>query len=53
VLREALCVRDPEALFGPAKETWEVRDGEFVVIPAKQRVVAPRESLVEPVPVPL
>src|SRR5436190_1986039 len=31
VLREALCVVDPEALFGPARESWEYVDGELVV----------------------
>ena len=31
VLREALCLPDPEAIFGPARETMEYRDGELVV----------------------
>jgi ATP-dependent Lon protease len=31
VLREALCIQDPDALFGPARETWEYIDGELVV----------------------
>jgi ATP-dependent Lon protease len=31
VLREALAVSDPEAMFGPARETWEYVDGELVV----------------------
>jgi ATP-dependent Lon protease len=34
VLREALCLPSPEALFGPAKETWEYVGGELVVTPA-------------------
>jgi ATP-dependent Lon protease len=31
VLREALCLSDPDALFGPARESWEYIDGELVV----------------------
>ncbi|MEO6418596.1 MAG: endopeptidase La, partial [Polyangiaceae bacterium] len=31
VLREALVLPDPEAVFGPARETMEYRDGELVV----------------------
>jgi ATP-dependent Lon protease len=31
VLREALCISDPDALFGPPRETWEYIDGELVV----------------------
>jgi len=31
VLREALCLSDPNALFGPPRETMEYRDGELVV----------------------
>src|SRR5688572_19681554 len=31
VLREALCIQDAEALFGPARESWEYIDGELVV----------------------
>ncbi|MCL2778760.1 MAG: endopeptidase La [Polyangiaceae bacterium] len=31
VLREALCLVDAEALFGPARESWEYVDGELVV----------------------
>ncbi|MBX3191576.1 MAG: endopeptidase La [Labilithrix sp.] len=31
VLREALCLSDPDALFGPPRETWEYVDGELVV----------------------
>jgi ATP-dependent Lon protease len=34
VLREALCLPTPEALFGPMKERWEYQDGELVVLPA-------------------
>jgi ATP-dependent Lon protease len=30
VLREALCLPDPDALFGPPRETMEYRDGELV-----------------------
>jgi len=35
VLREALCLPAPEALFGPRRERWEYREGELVVIPAE------------------
>jgi ATP-dependent Lon protease len=31
VLREALCLSDPDALFGPPRESWEYVDGELVV----------------------
>ncbi len=37
VLREALCLPVPEALFGPRRERWEYREGELVVIPAEVR----------------
>jgi ATP-dependent Lon protease len=33
VLREALCLPVPDALFGPPKERWEYREGELVVVP--------------------
>jgi ATP-dependent Lon protease len=33
VLREALCLPAPEALFGPPRERWEYREGELVVLP--------------------
>src|SRR5204863_5777407 len=29
VLREALCLSDPDALFGPPRESWEYVDGEL------------------------
>jgi ATP-dependent Lon protease len=35
VLREALCLPVPEALFGPARESWEYKDGELVIRPGK------------------
>ncbi|MBX3197403.1 MAG: endopeptidase La [Labilithrix sp.] len=31
VLREALCLSDSDALFGPPRESWEYVDGELVV----------------------
>jgi ATP-dependent Lon protease len=31
VLREALCLPDPDAVFGPPRESWEYIDGELVV----------------------
>jgi len=37
VLREALVLPMPDALFGLPKERWEYRDGELVVIPAEPR----------------
>jgi ATP-dependent Lon protease len=37
VLREALCLQDPDALFGPPRETWEYIDGELVVRGQAQR----------------
>ena len=40
VLREALCLPNPEAMFGPQKERWEYRDGELVVIPGETVVPA-------------
>ena len=33
VLREALCLPAPDALFGPPRDRWEYRDGELVTIP--------------------
>jgi ATP-dependent Lon protease len=33
VLREALALTSPDAMFGPARERWEYREGELVVIP--------------------
>ncbi|AKV01994.1 ATP-dependent protease La [Labilithrix luteola] len=44
VLREALCLSDPDALFGPARETWEYIDGELVV----RRPGAKRDGAAEP-----
>ncbi|HEY3818908.1 MAG TPA: endopeptidase La [Polyangiaceae bacterium] len=40
VLREALCLPNPEAMFGLPKERWEYRDGELVVIPGETAVPA-------------
>jgi ATP-dependent Lon protease len=37
VLREALCLPNPEKMFGPSRERWEYREGELVVIPAETR----------------
>ena len=31
VLREALCLSDPNALFGPPRESWEYEGGELVI----------------------
>jgi ATP-dependent Lon protease len=39
VLREALCLPTPDALFGPPRERWEYREGELVTIPALASVV--------------
>jgi ATP-dependent Lon protease len=57
VLREALCVTDPDTLFGPARESWEYVDGELVVKHAG-KVVPPGTATAsigtgsEPAPVP-
>jgi ATP-dependent Lon protease len=51
VLREALCLSDPEALFGPARESWEYIDGELVVKGAAP-AVSPALGGGEPVPAP-
>src|ERR1700733_2386673 len=40
VLREALCLPNPDAMFGPPKERWEYRDGELVVLPGHSAVAA-------------
>jgi ATP-dependent Lon protease len=46
VLREALCLPTPEALFGAPKERWEYREGELVVIPAEEKAVAAAPAVV-------
>jgi ATP-dependent Lon protease len=60
VLREALALPVPEALFGPPKERWEYRDGELVIIPgtlaavpadvARVEAGAPKPGAPEPAP---
>jgi ATP-dependent Lon protease len=50
VLREALCLSDPNQLFGPPRDTMEYRDGELVVGSAP--VVPPVAGTPEPAPVP-
>ena len=60
VLREALCLSDSDALFGPPRESWEYVDGELVVKnggkPAKAddapMVIPPSEAASSVVPVP-
>ncbi len=59
VLREALCIQDADALFGPPRESWEYIDGELVVKnsgkrPATDDVPAslPTPNVATPVPVP-
>jgi ATP-dependent Lon protease len=54
VLREALCLPDPNQLFGPPRETMEYRDGElFVSSPAlSAEVTTPAGSGPEPAPAP-
>ena len=42
VLREALCLPDPDALFGPRRALMEYRDGELYV---RRRAVARRRLL--------
>jgi ATP-dependent Lon protease len=45
VLREALCLPSPDALFGPRRERWEYRDGELVVLPGEARPRLDAEAL--------
>jgi ATP-dependent Lon protease len=56
VLREALCMADPNQLFGPPRETMESRDGELVVATPAPVPGAPAAggggSTPEPAPVP-
>jgi ATP-dependent Lon protease len=55
VLREALCLSDPNQLFGPPRDTMEYRDGELIVGPAGGTPPAgtpPAGSAPEPAPVP-
>ncbi|MBX3221567.1 MAG: endopeptidase La [Labilithrix sp.] len=40
VLREALCLSDSDALFGPPRESWEYVDGELVVKHGGSRAAA-------------
>jgi ATP-dependent Lon protease len=44
VLREALCLPSPDALFGPRRERWEYRGGELVVLPGEARPRADGEN---------
>ncbi len=45
VLREALALPDPDAVFGPPRESWEYIDGELVVrgqgVPTPRSVKTP------------
>ncbi len=50
VLREALCLPDPDALFGPPRETMEYRDGELVARQTRGEVPPPRGP--DPAPAP-
>ena len=58
VLREALCLSDPDALFGPPRESWEYVDGELVVKNGSKPTAAPTDvgtvvlSANEPAPTP-
>jgi ATP-dependent Lon protease len=45
VLREALCLADPDALFGPPRVTMEYRDGELYVPPEPSLGIAPTPAL--------
>ena len=49
VLREALCMSDPEAVFGPPRETMEYRDGELVTLKSRKPGGGPPP---EPAPAP-
>jgi len=44
VLREALCLPMPEALFGPAREVWEYKDGELVIRPGAPHAQKPQKE---------
>ncbi len=48
VLREALALPDPDAVFGPPRESWEYIDGELVV--RGQGVPTPSQRKPEPEP---
>jgi hypothetical protein len=53
VLREALCLSDADALFGPARETWEYIDGELVVRGGKEGAAPlPPVEPASPAPIP-
>ncbi|WXA98423.1 endopeptidase La [Pendulispora brunnea] len=50
VLREALCLEDPDSVFGKPRESWQYVDGELVVRgPGAPRVQAP-PPVVDPEP---
>ncbi|WP_394838489.1 endopeptidase La [Pendulispora rubella] len=50
VLREALCLDDPDSVFGKPRESWQYVDGELVVRgPGSPRVVPP-PPVVDPEP---
>ena len=48
VLREALCIPEPDAVFGPPRESWEYIDGELVV--RGQGVPTPRAAAAAALP---
>jgi ATP-dependent Lon protease len=48
VLREALCLPEPDAVFGPPRESWEYIDGELVV--RGQGVPPPRAAVAAALP---
>ena len=50
VLREALCLSDPDALFGPPRESWEYIDGELVVKNSGKMVASSPSALSVEVP---
>jgi ATP-dependent Lon protease len=50
VLREALCLEDPAAVFGPPRETWEYIDGELVIRNAGHTTPATPPAEGAPVP---
>jgi ATP-dependent Lon protease len=53
VLREALCLADPDALFGPARPTMEYRDGELyvpVTSPVHPETAEPLGGATDPAP---
>ncbi len=50
VLREALCLTDPDAVFGKSRESWQYIDGELVIRGEGAPPHVPAAPVVEPAP---